>query len=96
MHLLLSVKCAFTGWNRQSQKSVSKSACQKNRIAGWVPFYSPCYAKNFLKMLVAKKIVVSTMLENKHAQHVYEKLGFMKTAVRPDWREIKLANCAPL
>ena len=35
-----------------------------------------------------KKIVVSTMLENKRAQHVYEKLGFMKTAVRPDcWRD---------
>ena len=35
-----------------------------------------------------KKIVVSTMLENKRAQHVYEKLGFRKLQVHENsWKD---------
>lgn len=34
------------------------------------------------------KITLDTMLENKRAQHVYEKIGFVQTAIRPDcWKD---------
>ena len=42
------------------------------------------------------RITLNTMLENQRAQHVYEKLGFVKTGVRENcWRD-QPEGCAPL
>lgn len=53
------------------------------------------YGRILLSMLIQElfrslgyqKIVLSTNLDNKRAQHVYEKLGFVRTGIYPDsWK----------
>ncbi len=54
------------------------------------------FGTQFLKMLIGclfyekgyEKILLDTNLENKRAQHVYEKIGFRRTAVKLDsWQD---------
>jgi RimJ/RimL family protein N-acetyltransferase len=54
-------------------------------------YQSKGYGTRFLQMLIDelfsrgyKKIILDTNLKNKRAQHVYEKLGFIKKGIRID------------
>ena len=46
------------------------------------------FCRSLFELYRFDKITLDTMLENKRAQHVYEKIGFVQTAIRPDcWKD---------